>query len=248
MENENQLVISTCLLAGKIMMESGSEGYRIEDTMQRIALNSNIQDANAFVMATGIMMTINDSSQAQLVQAKNRSNNLNKIIQTNELSRLYAIRKITLEEFYQKLIDIDQLSTSHSQYSRVIASGIASVALMLLFGGVLSDSIFTFFLGSMGYFISEYVFMRYRIKFINDLIASIFLAIFATTLFSSGLISNLDNVIMGCIMPLVPGVALTSAMRDLFEGQLITGLIRMVEAILISFVIGIGIALIIMLF
>ena len=122
------------------------------------------------------------------------------------------------------------------------------MALMLLFGGVLSDSIFTFFLGSMGYFISEYVFMRYRIKFINDLIASIFLAIFATALFSSGLISNLDNVIMGCIMPLVPGVALTSAMRDLFEGQLITGLIRMVEAILISFVIGIGIALIIMLF
>ena len=119
---------------------------------------------------------------------------------------------------------------------------------MLLFGGVLSDSIFTFFLGSMGYFISEYVFMRYRIKFINDLIASIFLAIFATALFSSGLISNLDNVIMGCIMPLVPGVALTSAMRDLFEGQLITGLIRMVEAILISFVIGNGIALIIMLF
>ena len=104
MENENQLVISTCLLAGKIMMESGSEGYRIEDTMQRIALNSNIQDANAFVMATGIMMTINDSSQAQLVQAKNRSNNLNKIIQTNELSRLYAIRKITLDEFYQKLL------------------------------------------------------------------------------------------------------------------------------------------------
>ena len=53
---------------------------------------------------------------------------------------------------------------------------------------------------------------------------------------------------MGCIMPLVPGVALTSAMRDLFEGQLITGLIRMVEAILISFVIGIGIALIMIMF
>ncbi|MBG9987723.1 threonine/serine exporter family protein [Aerococcaceae bacterium DSM 111176] len=248
MENRNQLVISTCLLAGKIMMESGSEGYRIEDTMQRIALNSNIQDASAFVMATGIMMTVNDSSQAQLVQAKNRSNNLNKIIQTNELSRLYAIGKITLDEFHQKLITIDQHSTSHSQYSRVIAAGISSVALMLLFGGVLSDSIFTFLLGSIGYFISEYVFTRYRIKFINDLIASIFLAIFATFIFNAGLISNLDNVIMGCIMPLVPGVALTSAMRDLFEGQLITGLIRMVEAILISFVIGIGIALIMIMF
>lgn len=39
MDNKN-LLLKTALLAGRIMMESGSEVYRVEDTMQRIAQNS----------------------------------------------------------------------------------------------------------------------------------------------------------------------------------------------------------------
>lgn len=30
-------LLETCLMAGKIMMESGAEMYRVEDTMNRIA-------------------------------------------------------------------------------------------------------------------------------------------------------------------------------------------------------------------
>ena len=34
------LLLETCLLAGKIMIESDAEMYRVEDTMSRIALAS----------------------------------------------------------------------------------------------------------------------------------------------------------------------------------------------------------------
>ncbi|EOE6407042.1 threonine/serine exporter family protein, partial [Enterococcus hirae] len=39
-EKELDLLLDTCLLAGKIMMESNAEMYRVEDTMSRIALAS----------------------------------------------------------------------------------------------------------------------------------------------------------------------------------------------------------------
>lgn len=39
---ELDLLLDTCLLAGKIMMESNAEMYRVEDTMSRIALASEI--------------------------------------------------------------------------------------------------------------------------------------------------------------------------------------------------------------
>ena len=38
--SEKQLIIDTCILAGKIMLESGSEVYRTEDTITRIAANA----------------------------------------------------------------------------------------------------------------------------------------------------------------------------------------------------------------
>lgn len=56
MEKADGLLIDTCLLAGRIMMESGSEVYRVEDTMNRIAVNANEPNSNSYVTATGIFM------------------------------------------------------------------------------------------------------------------------------------------------------------------------------------------------
>ena len=45
-------------------------------------------------------------------------------------------------------------------------------------------------------------------------------------------------------MPLVPGVALTNALRDLIAGHLISGLARMVAGTLSALAIGGGIAVV----
>ena len=60
-----------------------------------------------------------------------------------------------------------------------------------------------------------------------------------------GDVMNLDTVIIGSIMPLVPGVAITNAVRDTFQGDYISGCARLLEAFLkAAFVaLGIGIAL-----
>ena len=68
------------------------------------------------------------------------------------------------------------------------------------------------------------------------------LAVFAQRL---GLMNDLAPVIIGNMMPLVPGVAFTNGLRDLINGDLVSGIARVVEAILIAFAIalGVGIAL-----
>ena len=51
---------------------------------------------------------------------------------------------------------------------------------------------------------------------------------------SSGLSScrtNVDNLIIGAVMPLVPGVAITNSFRDILAGHLISGTARGTEAI-----------------
>lgn len=42
MNESKKLVISTCMLAGKIMLENGSEVYRVEDTMKYIATKGSV--------------------------------------------------------------------------------------------------------------------------------------------------------------------------------------------------------------
>lgn len=59
---------------------------------------------------------------------------------------------------------------------------------------------------------------------------------------------NVDNLIIGAVMPLVPGVAITNSFRDILAGHLISGTARGTEAIFTAAAIGVGIATVFTLF
>lgn len=52
-----------------------------------------------------------------------------------------------------------------------------------------------------------------------------------------------DNILIGSLMTLVPGVAITNALRDLFGGDLLSGMARTTEAILTAIALGGGIGI-----
>ncbi|RAV24180.1 threonine/serine exporter, partial [Staphylococcus warneri] len=47
-EADNELTIDWLLLAGRIMIESGAETYRVEDTMLRMAHSQNMPNAQCY--------------------------------------------------------------------------------------------------------------------------------------------------------------------------------------------------------
>ena len=55
-----------------------------------------------------------------------------------------------------------------------------------------------------------------------------------------GLVESGDKIIIGNIMSLIPGIGLTNALRDLFTGDVITGILRSIEAVLLAFAIAAG--------
>lgn len=52
---------------------------------------------------------------------------------------------------------------------------------------------------------------------------------------------SLDKVIIGSILPLVPGVSFTNAIRDIADSDFISGLVRMLDALLVFVYIAIGV-------
>ena len=73
-------------------------------------------------------------------------------------------------------------------------------------------------------------------KFFSAVVAT-FLAFLAVKL---GWIADVDKVIIGNIMTLIPGIGLTNALRDLFTGDSIAGLLRSIEAVLTALAIAAG--------
>ena len=50
-------------------------------------------------------------------------------------------------------------------------------------------------------------------------------------------------MIIGSIMPLVPGVPFTNAIRDIADGDYISGAVRMLDALLVFLCIAIGVGM-----
>ena len=66
-----QLIVRTAVLAGELMLCSGAETYRVEDTMNHILRTAKTQTAEALVFMTGIVATV-DSPDIEPVTVMRR--------------------------------------------------------------------------------------------------------------------------------------------------------------------------------
>ena len=66
-------------------------------------------------------------------------------------------------------------------------------------------------------------------------------ALCSFVLVTLGFGSDLNHIIIGAIVPLVPGMVLTMSIRDFANGDYLSGTIRMIDALLIGGSIAIGV-------
>ncbi|MEI3293504.1 MAG: threonine/serine exporter family protein [Thomasclavelia ramosa] len=76
---------------------------------------------------------------------------------------------------------------------------------------------------------------------VSTLLSSMVLTAIAIISLKLGLITNLQSTIIGCLMILTPGVAITNSLRDIMGSDHISGMARMLEALLTATFIAIGV-------
>jgi len=80
-------------------------------------------------------------------------------------------------------------------------------------------------------------------KIINNILGGIFITVCAlfVTRMPWPFDVNLDNIIIGCIMPLIPGVLFVNAIRDIASSDFISGLVKLLDALLVFVYIAVGV-------
>ena len=97
-------------------------------------------------------------------------------------------------------------------------------------------------------FLESFLKKGYLNKLITALICSVAGGFLANLSVMIGLGSHADFISIGNIMLLIPGVAFTNSLRDMFSGDTITGLVRFLESVLLAIIIALGFTLSYLLF
>lgn len=243
-EVRRELALDCLLLAGRLMIENGAETYRVEDTMERMADSQSLFNSHSFVTPTGIMFSPSNELSTRFVRIRSRRTDLEKVALVNAISRKLVAGDFTLLEAYEELLTIESRPPSFSTWNQYIAAAVGSGCFLILFGGTVTDVPFAALIGSIGFIVVDQIERSTRVKFFAEFIAALAIGLLAYSVVSVGIGQDLDTIIMGSVMPLVPGLLITNAVRDLMAGHFMSGLSKGAEAFLTAFAIGAGIALV----
>ncbi|MEG0259149.1 MAG: threonine/serine exporter family protein [Lysinibacillus sp.] len=243
-EKNNELAIDCFLLAGRLMIESGAETYRVEDTMLRMANSQNMSDAQSYATPTGIIFSLGKTQPTRIASISKRATDLQKIALVNSVSRKLTSKIITLEEAYDELKTIQKTNYFLPIYMQVLAAALASGCFLILFKGVWLDFPVALIAGGLGFLLLLITNDLTKVKFFSEFTASLTIGLVAFLAVKNGFGSEIDKIIIASVMPLVPGILIANAVRDLMAGHFMAGMAKGTEAFLTAFAIGTGIAVV----
>ena len=244
--NDYEAVLAFAVNIGEIMLKSGAETYRVEDTICRILSHHSFDKVDTFVTPTVVMATIKNKeipNSTTLTRIKNRSTRMDKIELINQLSRNYVEDNLSLEEAVATLKEID-LTPPYSMKAITLATAFSSASFSLMFNGGLLEFIAAFAIGFCACILQSHLKSKEIVNYLTLFVVSLFIGsiIALLSLFLDSIL-DVESLVIGSIMPLVPGLAFTNGIRDTIGDELLSGMSRLAEAVFIAVAIASGIGI-----
>ena len=239
--NPEQL-ISCALDVGEQMLLSGAEVGRVEDSMRLICSAYGCKRVAAFTITSSIVVSIITSEDKHITQTRRINagkTDLTRVHRLNDLSRRICTEKPDYEYIQNRITQICSAKT-YPLWFEGLASALIAGAFTMFFGGSLLDGVAACILGFLCRFLTHIM----EKAGMNQVFVNV-TATFILCLISSGMTrlevgENPDNMMIGTIMLLIPGIGLTNSVRDLISGDIMSGLLRFFNALLVAAAIAAG--------
>ena len=235
-------VLTLAIEMGRAMLKCGAEVARVEDTITRICAAYGCGDINVFTITSSIIVTVQSPEGKMITQTRRvtaSSLNLTKIDRLNALSRRICSEKTAIASV---LPEVDRILKEpvYGFGMLCFASAGASASFTAFFGGNWQDILVSAVVGLVmrccmtllekaG---SNHLFTNYVVAFISGA-----LAICSVRL---GLGADYEKIIIGNIMLLISGVAFFNSLRDIITGDMMAGILRLCEAVVLAVLIAAG--------
>ncbi len=241
-EEQQAQALAIASEAGHILLENGAEISRVEETMERIASHYGVDSKSFFVLSNGIFTTSSFNKYANVEFIPFKGTQLDKVVAVNQLSRDIVAGKYTLDEAKIRLREIRTMRP-HPVWEQVLASALGSAGFCIVFGGGLLDCAASFVCGILLWLFVLYVTAPHMSKIVGNIVGGLFVTGLCIAFHRIGFGHSLPNMIIGAIIPLIPGVPFVNGVRDLANEDYIAGATRLLDALLVFFCIAAGVML-----
>lgn len=241
---EIKKVLQLALDAGITQLSNGAEVWRVEETLSHICSAYGIEDVDAFVLSNAIFITGNNEGEDVYAKVKHvplSGVHLGIVTAVNNLSREISSGSLTVDEARERLGAIQKIPAKNTFY-RAGASAVGAACFIYILGANVPESIIAGCIGGFVFLFSNLMDRQKLSKLVKNIFEGAFVGLLAYLVTRIPGFSGFDigKIIIGGIMPLIPGAAFINSIRDIANTDFLSGTVRMLDTIMVFVYLAVG--------
>lgn len=247
-ESENsgysEKVLSFALDLGKSMVQCGAEINRVEETVRRVCFAYGMKSTHVFSIISMVYATVIEKSgrtHTQMRRIYSYAANFDRLEQLNSLSRKICREVPDIDEAAEEL---SKLFVVKNPFRPTVCLGylIAAMAFTVFFGGTMWDAVASAPIALVIYLMNAYIKSTGVNRLFYTALSSFVAGFLALTFVNYGFGENANMIMIGDIMLIIPGLMLVNSVREMLCGDIMSGLLRLLESVILSMAIACGFA------
>ena len=198
-ETQDGALLACILDMGELLLTSGAEVMRVEDTLTRLCMVYGFAQADVFTITSSIVLTVRTPEGRALTQTRRiraRDTDLGRVERVNALSRRLCAGPLPPEKFRQAVEEVRN-APAYPDAAQCAMYAVISAAFSVFFGGTLRDAA-TAAVSGMLLFGALRFCQRLRLNgILQSMLASALAALAVMLMVGFGLGQNPDKIIIG---------------------------------------------------
>ncbi len=237
-------VLSLALDLGKGMVQCGAEINRVEETVRRICYAYNIKKTEVFSVISMVYATViseKGETHTQMRRIYSNAVNFRRLENLNALSRKICAETPGIDEVRKELEDI-LTDTRHFDFFVCLGHIVAAMSFTVFFGGSLLDAVAAAPIALIVYLMNLYIKANGVNRLFFTALSAAVIGFLAEIFVHFGFGHNSDMIMIGDVMLIIPGLMLINSVREMLCGDVMSGLLRLLESIILAMAIACGFA------
>ncbi|TAJ10715.1 threonine/serine exporter [Marinilabiliaceae bacterium JC017] len=241
-EEKNSELCKLLLEVGSLLMGSGANSARIRITIQRIA-NAYGYDAELLITHRALMLSVYNDEKDFFVSRLKRTlphgANFKMVSGISRMSWQIVDEKWNLAQVRQEIVRLKTVA----HYPRLVTLSMVALAgasFCRLFGGGYMEVMVAFVATFIGLFVRQEAAKKAFNPYLCIYFAALTSSLIAGLPVKLNLGAHPDYAFATSVLYLIPGIPLINSMSDLLDGNIMNGMVRGINGLIIAFAIAMG--------
>lgn len=248
--NEEEYLLEEIIFIAYQMLTAGSKVGRVEQMIEKMGKAYQMEEVEVFIITSSIVVSVKGQSGQRYTQTKRIREYQTDFCYLEYLEHLVdeiCREGLTVQQIRKRIWKDGKSKERYrevwTQRQKDMVYCIVCMIFTLFFGGSIREGVASLLCGVFVKLVMNLIGRTVGNRFAWTVIATAVAGSAACFFCRAGWINALDKVMIGNIMLLIPGLAMINGLKDLIEGEMLSGLLRLTDAMLQAAAVAIGAAL-----